>query len=111
MLIILLQNLNLSESFCNRTRLICCNLQNKVIDAQIITESHIGKCVFILHITLIPFETNLSFILKQQQFLIRAAFFITINKSQGQILEQVGIYLSQSVFSHSQLYVTLSRIT
>ena len=32
-LIILLQNLNPSEDLCNRTRLICRSLQNKVIDA------------------------------------------------------------------------------
>jgi hypothetical protein len=45
--IILLQNLNSSERFCNGTRLIVCDLYSKVIDAEIITGSHIGKCVFI----------------------------------------------------------------
>jgi ATP-dependent exoDNAse (exonuclease V) alpha subunit len=36
---------------------------------------------------------------------------MTINKSQGQTLNQVGIYLSQPVFSHGQLYTALSRAT
>jgi len=81
--ILLLRNLNQSIGLCNGTRLIAKRLGQRVIEAEIIIGNNVSKCVFIPRIIMSPFGIDWPFVLRRCQFLVRMAFAITINKSQG----------------------------
>jgi ATP-dependent DNA helicase PIF1 len=99
-LILLLRNFNQSIGLCNGTRLIIKRLDQRVIEAKIIIGNNVGKRVFIPHIIMSPSRTNWPFVLRHRQFLVQVAFVMIINKSQGQTLNNVGVYLPSPVFYH-----------
>ena len=110
--IILLRNINPASGLCNGTRLIITNIFNRLIEAEIVFGSFKGKKVLIPRMSLIPNETDLPFDLQRYQFPIRPSFSMTINKAQGQTLDNVSIWLGDDhVFTHGQLYVALSRVS
>ncbi|EOA18382.1 hypothetical protein CARUB_v10006913mg [Capsella rubella] len=91
--IMLMRNIDPHGGLMNGTRLQIMQMADHVIQARILTGTKVGKIVIIPRMLITPSDTRLPFKMRRRKFPVSVAFAMTINKSQGQSLSYVGIYL------------------
>ena len=109
--VMILKNLDPANGVCNGSRGILRRFMRRVMEVELITGDHAGHKVFIPRINNYPTEEQVAIRFSRRQFPIRLCFAMTINKSQGQSVNYVGLDLRRPVFTHGQFYVGVSRVT
>ena len=90
-LVMLLRNIDVNSGLCNGTTMKVISIKTKIINVQITNGSHIGDYALIPSIQLSPSDSLLPFKLSRRQFPIKLCFAMTINKAQGQSINNLGV--------------------
>jgi ATP-dependent DNA helicase PIF1 len=108
--VMLLRNLDPEHGDCNGSRYVVTKILQNTIEVLNITGTFIGTTTLIPRVKLIDDSQTFPFQLVRVQYPLRCCYAMTITKSQGQTLKNVGIYLPEACFAHGQLYTALSRV-
>ena len=108
--IILLRDMHKQSGFVEGARLVVQNIQSRVMQAMIISGSHLGKVALIPRLTMSSTNDDQPFSLRRIQFPIRVAFTMSIDQAQGRTFNRIGIYLPAPRFTHKQLHDAMSVV-
>ncbi|CAN0918107.1 hypothetical protein LINGRAHAP2_LOCUS30677 [Linum grandiflorum] len=98
--VILLRNLDQTTSLCNGTRMVIRTMGTWFLEVEILTGTHVGDRVYLPRLSLTSHQKSLNFTLVRRQYPIALSFGMTVNKSQEQTLQSVGLCLKRQVFTH-----------
>mmetsp|Transcript_17205 Transcript_17205/g.22373 ORF Transcript_17205/g.22373 Transcript_17205/m.22373 type:complete len:527 (-) Transcript_17205:77-1657(-) len=106
-IVIILRTLNMKQHLCNGRRMIVEHMTQNGLKLKHIGDLEGQPSVWVPRII---FKSEpLPFVLVRRQFPVKLAFCMTIDKSQGNTFNKVGVFLPRPVFSHGQFYVACSR--
>ena len=109
-LVMLLKNWSVAFGLCNGTRLRVIQCNQNSVKCAVLCGPQAGREFVFCRTEFRSNQNDAGVWLKRIQLPFRLSFAMTINKSQGQTFNQVGLLLRKPVFSHGQLYVAASRV-
>jgi hypothetical protein len=107
--LILLRNINPTGGLCNGSRLVVTRTARYNLEVKHLGGQFHGQVALLPRVVLESTDGELPFKLVRKQYPVKLAFAMSVNKSQGQSLNTVGIDFRTPPFTHGQTYVALSR--
>ena len=99
-------NLNSKNILSNVTHMMIKSLQKNFITTGIVSECDHGEIVFIPRFIR---YINVPFVLKHRRYSVITTYVRSVNKSWGQTITNVGIYLNKRVFPLSAVFIANSQ--
>ena len=93
----------------NGTRYIITALSSNLITAKKLGATDGKPLLLIPQVIHLTKNDEFPFIMKCIQFPVKSSYVMTFQRAQGQSLDKCRILLNRSVWTHSQLYVAMSR--
>lgn len=100
--VMLLRNIDHVSDLFNGIILVITKLRSHVLEANVLSGHNAGEKVLIPRLSLTLAYPRLLFKFQRRQFPLIVFYAMTINKSHGQLLKHVDLFLKKPVFSHGQ---------